>query len=977
MSSRLAKVSFRNKPTQSSVPVESIKETQQKLKEEREAKRAQLDGRHAYIISIVAFCLGLEKADVEDSILEGNQIKRMEQFFAAEGLPHLMFFYQGAEPIEGAASGSESSQRVAPQPDRSKKSKVFVTEGKTVALTGVCVFFTRANTSKAITSENIHKDVNFNMLDTTEVGLLKSVEQSLSEVFIPTLKNMDHGWGELNSPQAQSVKQDFISSLESFVSVLTGAQDILQEKVTLKVCDTFDLLTLKGPSDYKAAANSTETTEKMEECLKVWIKQIEQVLAESEQLRKEADDLGPWAELDHWKRRMSCFNYLLDQLKSPHVKAVVGVLLLAKSKLIKTWRELDTRITDAANESKDNVKYLYSLEKFCDPLYNSDPVSMVDAIPGLINAIRMIHSISRYYNTSEKITSLFLKVTNQMITACKAYITNNGYNSIWDQPQQIVVDKIKAAIHLNQEYQRCFHKTKEKLEQNPSERQFDFSEMYIFGKFDTFTRRLNKMLEMFSTISTYSALQDSKIEGLENLATRFQTAEMQEKWEAVVMNMKTKHYSFLDQRRIDFDVDYEKFCKSTLDLHNQLKSFMNSTFENIQNTERALNVLKKFERLGIPDLGIEERYQRILQNYGRDVEMVSHIYMKQKLDPPIARDLPPVAGRITWARHLYSRIQGPMDLFQQHPQVLTTPEAKRIIRNFNRTARVLLEFEMLYHHSWMEKMEAARVGLQASLLVRSAETGELFVNFDLEILTQIREANCMTRMNLEIPPFAALLQQKQDILKKNYDKLQLMLSENSRIRAKIQSCYEQLATPHVAKVDEAIQPGLTSLNWTSLNIEKYLSRIDKALVDLELLIDRVNDLVEFRIDAVLQEMSASTLCVLPEDEPVTCEQFVQTTRDLCLKQATKLHTKSSLVEEAANELINMLLEFKHNQREEVKKVEDDSCTESKTGDHVDSEGENEGHSDGRLCSRNTLPPTASVGSSSPVVRRKRRGICWK
>lgn len=42
--------------------------------------------------------------------------------------------------------------------------------------------------------------------------------------------------------------------------------------------------------------------------------------------------------------------------------------------------------------------------------------------------------------------------------------------------------------------------------------------------------------------------------------------------------------------------------------------------------------------------------------------------------------------------------------------------------------------------------------------------------------------------------------------------------------------------------------------------------------------DRVNDLVEFRIDAVLQEMSASTLCVLPEDEPVTCEEFVHTTR---------------------------------------------------------------------------------------------------
>lgn len=31
------------------------------------------------------------------------------------------------------------------------------------------------------------------------------------------------------------------------------------------------------------------------------------------------------------------------------------------------------------------------------------------------------------------------------------------------------------------------------------------------------------------------------------------------------------------------------------------------------------------------------------------------------------------------------------------------------------------------------------------------------------------------------------------------------------------------------QVDEAIQPGLTSLNWMSLNIDKYLSCIDKAL----------------------------------------------------------------------------------------------------------------------------------------------------
>lgn len=72
------------------------------------------------------------------------------------------------------------------------------------------------------------------------------------------------------------------------------------------------------------------------------------------------------------------------------------------------------------------------------------------------------------------------------------------------------------------EYQYCFHKTKENLEQTPSERLFDFSEMYIFGKFEAFHRRLMKITNIFITITTYSVLRISKIEGLEVMATKYE-----------------------------------------------------------------------------------------------------------------------------------------------------------------------------------------------------------------------------------------------------------------------------------------------------------------------------------------------------------------------------------------------------------------------------------------------------------------------
>jgi len=51
-----------------------------------------------------------------------------------------------------------------------------------------------------------------------------------------------------------------------------------------------------------------ELLEKLEALFNVWHSQIEQVLTEHEQIRREADNIGPDVELQYWKNRMDKFH---------------------------------------------------------------------------------------------------------------------------------------------------------------------------------------------------------------------------------------------------------------------------------------------------------------------------------------------------------------------------------------------------------------------------------------------------------------------------------------------------------------------------------------------------------------------------------------------------------------------------------------------------------------------------------------------
>jgi dynein heavy chain, axonemal len=106
---------------------------------------------------------------------------------------------------------------------------------------------------------------------------------------------------------------------------------------------------------------------------------------------------------------------------------------------------------------------------------------------GLMNNVKMMLTIARYYSTRERMTCLFRKITNQMITNCKHAISSPG--RLWDQPADVLIENLRWSLRLNESYQEQYRLTREKLMTQPKVKQFDFNEQEVFGKFDLFCKR--------------------------------------------------------------------------------------------------------------------------------------------------------------------------------------------------------------------------------------------------------------------------------------------------------------------------------------------------------------------------------------------------------------------------------------------------------------------------------------------------------
>lgn len=282
----------------------------------------------------------------------------------------------------------------------------------------------------------------------------------------------------------------------------------------------------------------------------------------------------------------------------------------------------------------------------------------------------------------------------------------------------------------------------------------------FIGKFDTFCDRLSKIISMFNLIDDYNHLFERRLEGLllgealEDASNHFEEAKKE---------IISKKYDYLDHRNAEFNDDFDRFIHKTDSLKDTIATLIERDFDTVWETPQCIRFLVRFEKVSekIPLTRMDEKYTRILRYVEKEVDRILKTFRKQRDDPPLARNFPPIAGRIHWCRALNLHITELMEAVMDHSVLSTQPLARDLDVRYNNVLGVLQEYEDEIVSIWLDQdISVADACLLQPLLCLQGD--RLFVNLHPTIPLLIREAKMLARLKIELPIVAATLMSRHE-----------------------------------------------------------------------------------------------------------------------------------------------------------------------------------------------------------------------
>ena len=523
-------------------------------------------------------------------------------------------------------------------------------------------------------------------------------------------------------------------------------------------------------------------------------------------------------------------------------------------------------------------------------------------ITRLLSIVKMIQNISSFYNSSEKIASLIFKISNQIIRSCKRYITEGGRISLWNQ-DTVIEEKLTECLLLNKQYREAYIHVKTKKDGNTF-RNFSFSEQSIFGRFDSFCKRLQNILEMFSQIKIFSALFESKVESLlpEEMVT-----EDQKGFENAIQVLRMREYDFLDVRNVHFDKDYIDFNIKLQNIAEKMKKKIESMYDDVWDTPHAFQYLHRFKKVNhiilLDDLSA--KYERMIAACKGDVERTWKYFNKYKDRPIVSRNFPENPGKVYWVRGLVNKMKSSIDVFSEVEDIVKLQSYKQLVRLFNRVGVSMMQYEIKIEEKICDPSIRCLESMLASPIAKYDRGGCLVVNFDPVLHSFLEEYKKFLKLDLKISSTITFLVSKKDWLFDFRDRLKELFYQFNKTSCEIHPDMKKLFAPRWMKLKSLFDCTTLDIIWTYKEWERFCN---ERLIDVESfqnLVHQANNIYANRFEVMLESILKIELYSIPENGPCVIKNFLDNVKSKCKLASKIINTKSKIMEDAVEDIIKL------------------------------------------------------------------------
>ena len=233
----------------------------------------------------------------------------------------------------------------------------------------------------------------------------------------------------------------------------------------------------------------------------------------------------------------------------------------------------------------------------------------------------------------------------------------------------------------------------------------------------------------------------------------------------------------------------------------------------------------------------------LVKAFGKDMKVVQELFLHYREEPPIAANLPPISGALTWCRGLLDRVRVPMNkLVQLDKAVLSREEAKEVTKVYSTLKASLEEYESQKIEEWGRDVEASSgAKLSQPLLTRDEESWNIAVNFDPALIRLLRETKYFLLAELQVPESALAIYAQVETFRVWTQKLDMVVAKHNGSLAKLLPVEKPLLQPYLDKFDVAAEAGLTTLNWETNGDAIEVEKRNEYIVEATSAADVVNE----------------------------------------------------------------------------------------------------------------------------------------